>query len=119
MDENGILIGCYNINGITTSVYVDPDTSEIYYYDDQDMPYVIFGFNLDNIPSGDLNIDFDEELSAVEGATGIVYDGKNKWVLTDDYKAYRVPGDATSTADYTQIADFSDDTEYEPSEEGI
>lgn len=119
MDENGILIGCYRVNGITTQVYADPDTEEIYYYDDQDMPYVIFGLDMDSIPSSSLNIDLDAELETVSGAVGIVYDGKNKWVLTEDYKAYRVSGDATSTANYTQVVDFSDDTEYEPTEEGI
>lgn len=116
MDD--IIIGIYRTSCGTTPIYLNPETEEVFYYDDQDMPYVIFGVELTSIPTSNVRADMEDELdNQAENTQGVIYDGDHKWVLTDDYKAYKVPVDSTGTSGFLQVVDYSDDTEYEPTEE--
>lgn len=116
MDD--IIIGVYKNCSGPTGIYLNSETEEVFYHDDQDSPYIIFGCDMENPPVTDVNIDINVELDELpENVTGVIYDGDSKWILTSDYKAYRVPADATDISCYTRVVDYSDDTEYEPLED--
>lgn len=95
MFENDVRVGFYSPNGEMLDVFVCPDTGEVYYVDEQGVPYLIIG-----IDHTTADLDKDNTVAAnnqeVIECDGVVYDNGVKYIIRDD-TAYKVPADALST----------------------
>lgn len=111
MSENDVLVGFLCLNDEPCEVYVNPNTGEVYYVDEQGVPFLIMGID-------HTRADLEKDEAAANGedpiaASGIVYDGDYKWVIdVSGETASKVSADAIDLSDVKETVDVDFDNEY-------
>lgn len=118
MNEKDILIGVLARSGECCPVYYNPTTGEVYYYDEQSLAYLLTGFEMKTPPATDIYEGLDALMEGLdENVVGVVIDGKQKWLLTDDM-AYLCAGDAINTDGAVESHQWDDSMEYDDESDG-
>lgn len=114
MFDNCVLVGWYKLNDEPCEVYKNVQTGEVFYVDEQSVPFLIMGLEHTNpVIANDETAA--QELDEVPN-DGIIFDGSYKWIIVGE-AGYKVMSDALDISSPVEPAVTLDfDNEYTPEE---
>lgn len=113
MREDDILIGVLAQNGVPCPVYLNPETMEVFYIDEEELPYLLSGVDVTSDANPGIGEDYEALLDDVDDSIiGVIIDGNKRWLLTEE-KAFLCEEGALEISGATASFEWDGCVEYE------